>query len=70
MKAVWDRTPPHAFDLWTYEGHREWKESREPAPAAEAGDLESGPRVIFEVKGGERIDVKIKCDRPGATTKR
>jgi hypothetical protein len=66
IKAVWKRNPPFQYDLFSYEGMREWKESREAAPAAGADDFESRKPEVFELKKGKAVAVKIKCTQPGS----
>jgi hypothetical protein len=65
VKAVWQRNPPFQYDLYSYEGMREWKESREAAPAADANDFESGIPEFFAVKRGQTVTCTIKCMQPG-----
>jgi uncharacterized protein (DUF2141 family) len=65
IKAVWDKNPPFQYDLYGYEGMREWRESNEAAPAAGADDFESGLPDIFEVKSGQTTTTRVKCTQPG-----
>ncbi len=68
VKTVWDRNQPFQHDLNSYEGMREWKESGEPAPAAEAGDFENGMTEIIDLRPGTTAQIRIKCIQPGKPT--
>jgi len=70
VKAVWARTPPSEYNLSLYEGMREWKESRKPAPVATTTDFESGRPEVFRVKAGQTTTVNVKCTQPGTNSRR
>jgi hypothetical protein len=66
VKAVWNRTPPFQFNLMSYEGMREWKETASDAPGAAVDDFESGEAEVFEVKAGETTTAHVHCTQPGS----
>ena len=65
MKAVWDKVGPREFNLFSYEGMREWSNLKGTAPTAEKGDFETGRAEVFEVKAGKTAAVVLDCSKPG-----
>jgi hypothetical protein len=65
VKTVWDKVGPHEFNLFSYEGMREWRNLKGTAPTAEKGDFETGRAEVFEVKAGETALVVLDCSKPG-----
>jgi hypothetical protein len=52
VKAVWNKVGPHEYNLFSYEGMREWRNLKGTAPAAGKGDFETRGAEVFEVSVG------------------
>jgi hypothetical protein len=65
VKAIWDKAGPHEYNLFSYEGMREWRNLKGTAPAAGKGDFETLGADVFEVKAGETAVAVLDCSKPG-----
>ncbi len=66
VKAIWDKVGPHEYNLFSYEGMREWKNLAGTAPAAGRGDFATRGAEVFEVQASETAIVTLDCNNPGA----
>ena len=63
----WALPATREYNLFGYEGMREWSNLTGNAPAADENDFETKGVEIFEVKAGKTTIVTLDCTSPGTT---
>lgn len=67
VKVLWDRSGPFNYDLYYYEGMRDWRELVGTAPPAQEGDVETNTASFFQVSAGETTIVTVDCRSSAAS---
>lgn len=62
VKAVWDKTPPHKYNLFFLKGSQKWRAIKSPDVELTPSDYTNTQYDTFTVKAGHMSEITVKCD--------